>query len=164
VLALPMFSVEISQVQVDTYIYTFRATYLASCVHAGLHSWSYISLGVFYKLFTLLEAAAHELDTLIAITIGRDPSQHQPDKHEFGEYIQALQKVSALREEINDLFDHADFCDCLAHWNLLDSEEDKPDPRTEALRKEAKEARQKAEKLVNLHIKSSHFTQLNVSQ
>jgi len=86
----------------------------------GLH----ISLGVFYKLFTLLEAAAHELDILIAITIGRDPSQHQPNQHEFGEYIQSLQTVSALREEIDDLFDHADFCDCLAHWNLLDSEDD----------------------------------------
>ena len=151
VLTPPMFNVEISQVQVHTYTYTytFRAihTYLASCAQVcipGLH----ISLGVFYKLFTLLEAAAHELDILIAITIGRDPSHHQPDQHEFGEYVRELQKISALREEVDDLFDHADFCDCLAHWNLLDSEEEKPDPHTEALRKEAREARQKAEKLV----------------
>jgi len=75
---------------------------------------------------------------LIAITIGHDSSQHQSDKHEYGEYIKALQTVSALREETDNLFDHADFCDCLAHWNLLDSEEDKPDPCIEALREEAK--------------------------
>ena len=36
----------------------------------------------------------------IAITTGRGASQHQPDKHEFGEYIQALQMVSALRPEL----------------------------------------------------------------
>jgi len=50
-------------------------------------------------------------------------------------------------EEADELHDHANFCESLARWNILNSEDD-ADPNVKALRLEAREARQKADKLV----------------
>ena len=50
-------------------------------------------------------------------------------------------------EEADELHDHADFCKSLARWNILNSE-DNAEPNVEALRLEAREAKQKADKLV----------------
>ncbi len=120
-------------------------TLLQVCI-PGLH----ISLGIFYRLYELLEAAAHELDLLIAITLSRDPSQQHPLPHTFQEYVEFHRRATAVAEEANELFDHADFCDSLAHWSVLESEGEGESSEVQALRLEAQEARQRADEMVGL--------------
>ena len=55
--------------------------------------------------------------------------------------------ITKLLEEADELHDHVNFCKSLAHWNILNREDD-ADPNVRALRLEAREARQKADKLV----------------
>ena len=99
------------------------------------------------------------MDILIATVLGHHPTQYQPLPHTFREYVQVLQNITKLSEEADELHDHADFCESLAHWNILNNEDD-ADPNVEALRLEAREARQKADKLVqftnNLKIFTHH--------
>lgn len=57
----------------------------------GLH----ISLGIFYRLFTLLEDAVHCLDFQIAPT----STTTQQQSAAIDKYAKNLQKLSALREE-----------------------------------------------------------------
>ena len=58
----------------------------------GLH----ISLGIFFRLFTLLEDACHELDVLVARQY--TPGSAGPS---FIQYSDALQKLSTLRDDID---------------------------------------------------------------
>jgi len=77
------------------------------------------------------------LDILIATVLGRHPTQYQPLPHTFREYVQVLQNITKLSKEADELHDHADFCKSLAHWNILNNEDD-ADPNVEALRLEAR--------------------------
>ena len=97
------------------------------------------------------------MDILIATALGRHPTQYQPLPHTFREYVQVLQNITKLSEEADELHDHADFCESLAHWNILNNEDD-ADPNVEALRLEAREARQKADKLVRFTNNFKIFT------
>ncbi len=150
----PFFNIEVNQVRLDTQL-SVKCTQPQSgftnpmqvCI-PGLH----ISLGVFYRLYGLLEEAAHELDLLIAITLGRDPSQQQHSlPGTFQEYVQLHRTATAVTEEVNELSDHADFCDSLAHWSLLDAEGEEQSPQVQALRLEAQEARKSAEEMEFSH-------------
>ena len=65
----------------------------------GLH----ISLGIFFRLFTLLEDACHELDVLAPLqqTTGNAGSS-------FIKYTEALQTQSTLRDGITTIKTHID--------------------------------------------------------
>ena len=80
----------------------------------GLH----ISLGVFHKLFTLFENSAHQLDILIATTLGHTRDEHQTLQYSFSQYVE----VPQLTEEADEPLEHAVFLDSLASWNLLSSD------------------------------------------
>ena len=56
--------------------------------------------------------------------------------------------MTALTAEANELEDHADFCESLVSWNLLDSEAEEETPAIQLLRLEALQARKKAEEVV----------------
>lgn len=100
--------------------------------------------------------SAHELDLLIATTLGRDPSHQYTLPSTFQQYVQIHQQVAALTEEANELADHADFCDSLANWNLLEAEGDEKGSDIQALQSEAREARKKAEEMVQYLLNSPH--------
>ncbi len=57
----------------------------------GLH----ISLGIFYRLFSLLEDACHQLDFKVAQSRTSDPS----DQSSFQEYARCLHELRELEEE-----------------------------------------------------------------
>ena len=129
IIIYPFMSVTVSRTQV--------------CI-PGLH----ISLGVFLKLYTMLEGAAHELDVLIATVLERQPGQQQQLPHNFEQYVEERRAISALTEEANEALDHADFLDSLSTWALLSTESDSEDPQAIAMREEARNSRKKADELV----------------
>ena len=80
--------------------------FLDQCKHTlkcnlpGLH----ISLGIFDRLWELLENACNELDLAII------KDQHQATDgfgHGFGQYVKALDDVQQLRGKLNTLYQHA---------------------------------------------------------
>ena len=79
----------------------------------------HISLRVFFKLFTLFEEAAHELDILIATTLDWVPHGDQQLAGLFSEYVEVLRTISRLTEEAYELMDHDNFLYELANWNTL---------------------------------------------
>ncbi len=111
----------------------------------GLH----ISLGVFLRLFELLEKAAHELDVLIAMALGRKTQQPQELRQAFVQHIEVLRSISALTKEANEAMDHADFLDSISSWTVLSSESETEDPQVAAMREEARSSRRKADELVS---------------
>jgi len=126
----------------------------------GLH----ISLGVFYKLFTLLEAAAHELDIWLPSLLDMIRLSINQTSMNMGSTLRHCRRfqpwgrrqTTCLTTLISAIVWPTGTCLTVKKTNQI-----------RALRhyeRKQKEARQRAEKLVNLHIKSSHFTQLNVSQ
>ena len=56
--------------------------------------------------------------------------------------------MAALTEEANQLEDHADFCESLVNWNVLDTEAEEETPFLQSLRLEAIQARKQAEEVV----------------
>ncbi len=111
-------NIEVNQVCVTTWL-LFICIYTQSrprfplqvCV-PGVH----ISLGIFFRLYEFLDEAAHKLDLLMVLTLGRDPSQQCTLPGTFQEYVQIHH---GTMEEANKLADQADFFDSLAHWNRL---------------------------------------------
>ncbi len=86
---------------------------------------------------------------MISQPLGLDPSQQQHSMPgTFQEYVQLNRTATAVTEEVNGLSDHADFCDSLAHWSLLEAEGEEESPQVQALRLEAQEARKSAEEMV----------------
>lgn len=102
----------------------------------GLH----ISLGVFYRLFELLEDHCKKLDLALA--------QHssQPDSlHSFRLYSAALQKVAKLEEEIRNETEEAEAAEQLSTYLALKGY---PQSQVEYCRDAAAKLRQRLTNLV----------------
>lgn len=110
----------------------------------------HISLGVFLRLFELLENAAHELDVMIAQALGRKTQQLQELRQDFVQHVGVLRRIAALTEEANEESDHADFLDSICGWAVLSSESVTEDLQIAAMREEARSSRRKADELVSL--------------
>ena len=101
----------------------------------------HVSLGIFYHLFCLFEAAVHEVDTLMAYSIAHTLSGHIPHSGSvFQEQVEQLHKIDQLRQEADDLEDEADFYESVSTWSTLD--EDADVDQIEAMRGEACKARE----------------------
>ncbi len=109
----------------------------------------HISLGVFLRLYELLEKAANELDVLIATALGRKTHQPQDLRQAFLQRVEVLRTISALTEEANEATDHADFLDSISSWTVLSSESETEDPQVAAMREEA---RRKTDELVGIYM------------
>lgn len=93
VIARPFFNIPLDQVVnkmfgIKGHLYTH--VQLQVCI-PGLH----ISLGIFYRLFSLLEDAVHCLDFEVAPT----SSAAQQSSRAVEEYVKALQQLEKLKEE-----------------------------------------------------------------
>ena len=89
----------------------------------------HISLGVFFKLFTLFEEDVHHLDVLIALQQrshghagGIGFQKHIDNLHIDNLRIDNLREMDTLYHEADELEDEADFFDDLAIWTTLDHE------------------------------------------
>ena len=106
----------------------------------GLH----ISLGVFYRHFTLLETEAHQLDLELA--------QHssQPDL-----YSSAVHKLAELREALNENREEADAAEQLATYLSIRG---MPSSQVEFCREAASMLRKKIHELVSKNTLHGHPT------
>ncbi len=100
----------------------------------------------------MYENAAHELDTIMAITLGRSSSSVGAGES-FQTHIEALRTINKLSEEADELSDSADFFDSLVTWRCLGEDVDESDSQIVALREEANRARQRVDELVNITLK-----------
>ena len=65
----------------------------------GLH----ITLGVFYRLWTLLEQACHQLD----LELAKRKAPLSTDRESFTKYAEVLRELASLEDEKNELGSYA---------------------------------------------------------
>ena len=97
----------------------------------------------------MFEDAAHEIDTLMAISLGHMSSGTIPPGTHFQEHVQRLREVTRLKEQADELEDEGDFYDSLLTWRTVGSDLDVDDAQIQAIREEAYRVREKAQQLVN---------------
>ena len=104
VLSPPFFNIPLDQVLSTCIILVEALTHIYSPQISipGLH----ISLGVFYRLFRLLEDAAHKMDFTTAPTMPSQASQTS-----FSKYVNAMKHLEELREERVALLGKAEMYD-----------------------------------------------------
>ncbi len=112
----------------------------------------HVSLGLFYRLFRMFENVAHEIDIIMAITLGHLSSGSAEGGVSFQEHIKRLCTVTNLREEADDMADSADFYDSLVTWRCLEEDVDEDDLQIQNLREEARRTRPRAQELVIIAI------------
>ena len=111
----------------------------------------HISLGVFFKIFTLFEEEVHKIDVIIALKQSSLSSANASGGggDQYQAYIANLRQITELHRKADELEDEADFFDELATWAALDNQEtDGSDGQLELLRGQANLARRKATDLV----------------
>ena len=92
VLGLPFFHVPLDQVSVDVINSgCIQTLYTVQVVPPALH----ISLGVFYRLFSLLEQECHQLDLQHALLISTAPTVSS-----YATFAEAMKKVHDVNEQI----------------------------------------------------------------
>ncbi len=94
----------------DTNTCTFLATYRQVCL-PGLH----ISLGIFYRLFSLLEDVCHQLDFKLA----QNTSPSHSSQTSFTEYSLALDQTTELQDERQNLDEAAETLEQVASYLTL---------------------------------------------
>ncbi len=101
----PFLNISLDQVTylIITYLW-FHISPHAQISIPGLH----ISLGIFYRLFGLLEDAVHNLDRIAAIDLDTSSSNCTAS---LAAYVQARELVSKLREERQTLVARAEVYD-----------------------------------------------------
>ena len=122
VIGTPFFPIPLDQVRnTDTDAYNVDNWYNTQVCLPGLH----ISLGIFYKLFTLFEEKVHQLDMLIAHTQSTAAPDVLAVSRAFQTHTDTLREINRLFEEANELDDEADSYDDLATWVALDGEDER---------------------------------------
>lgn len=117
--------------------------YFQVCI-PGLH----ISLGIFYRLFGLLEDAVHTLDFQIAPT----SLTAQQQSVEIDNYVKALQKLEVKREEREKVLDKAKLTEQVLTLSAVNQSNTFTITPTlvEAMVKEAAQLRKELENLVSV--------------
>lgn len=116
----------------------------------GLH----LSLGIFLRLFTMLEAALHELDLKIALEISRSSSS-EIEEAPFEVYVMKLRDAQRLEAEASGLYQKADHYAEQALWMSIETPEDVKNQNLVELRKEISQLQNTANEKVYVyeHIK-----------
>ena len=109
----------------------------------GLH----ISLGVFYRLYTLLEEACHELDLLSA----QQTTAHLKSGGTFDAYCVALRNRQRLKEQSSTYLQRAEELEQLASLLVLTASQVQVDTSQllDAARTQAVSYREKVQQTVN---------------
>ena len=110
----------------------------------GLH----ISLGIFYRLFTLLEMECHQLDCSLAAKsqgalVGAGPS--------FEDYVAAVKKRQELKEMADSLESEANELEGIVTWFCIHLEDAETNPQLCILREEVIRKRKERETLVHAY-------------
>ena len=107
----------------------------------GLH----ISLGIFMKIWNLMERECHQLDLRLAqLTAGQTG-----DRARFLEYSALIHEISNLQEERERAGAHADMLDGAITTMALQFENSSSNPHIQELQQEAQRARGRTEELVH---------------
>ena len=108
----------------------------------GLH----LTLGIFYRLWCLLEAACHDLD----IELARLTSPLPTDRASYKQYSSLVKKLTQLSELRVELLQFTSgLTTALGDLAVQCAESD---PRVQALEEEARKAAMKLDKVVPLYI------------
>ena len=106
----------------------------------GLH----ISLGIFYRLFTLLETSCHQWDLELA------QYASQPDTlHSYKLYSSSLHNLVKLKQELSEETEEANAADQLATFLAVRGA---PQHQIDYCRQAATTMRKKIEEIVSSHI------------
>ena len=104
----------------------------------------HVSLGIFNKLFKMLENACHQLDIKTA-EAGYMPGN---SSNEFTEYVTTLQTIRQYEEEISKLEDNARTAEEIALWIVMVVDEEASDQAV-VLLKESNDFKKEANLLVS---------------
>jgi len=101
---------------------------------SGLH----ISLGIFYRLFTLLETECHKLDLLLAAQIGSDEVTAGPS---FEDHVALIHERQLLLERMEGLEANLQEFNSLTTWLSVNLPDAETNPHLANLFKEADKLR-----------------------
>ena len=123
----------------------------------GLH----ISLGIFQRLYNLLEQECHHLDMLMASHKATDLSGSSATP-EYEKHYRAFQRLHHLREEHSNLQTHASFLDQTVTLLAvhLPSDQVEDNIQLHIVRQEVKRCREKIKNLVYMISKQYYNTSL----
>ena len=83
----------------------------------------HVSLGIFNKLYKMLENACHQLDVKTA----ESGYMSGNSSNEFTEYVTTLQSIRQYEKEISKLEDNARKAEEIALWMAMDVDEEASD-------------------------------------
>ena len=160
----PKVDIEIDQVWLVMHILTqsfhlhVRCLYTHQVCLPGLH----ISLGIFQRLFDLMEQECHDLDLLLAACQNkRLPSDTTPA---FDHFAATYADIHKTREELHTQRQHSDFLDqalTLLAMNIPESQQE-GNSQLEVIRQEARACRQKIGQLVTGSVVVTPYAQNHV--
>ena len=107
----------------------------------------HISLGIFHRLFTLLEQECHDLDLLLA---KREDVHLQPGT-EFENYYTIRKQIRSLEQQVTSHHQQAIALDQVASLFALTLKQPEQKPQLQSVRQEAIRCRKRITELVKKH-------------
>ena len=160
----PKFDIEVDQVWLVMHILTqsfdlhVRCLYTHQVCLPGLH----ISLGIFQRLFDLMEQECHDLDLLLAACQNKRLSSDTTPA--FDHFAATYADIHKTSEELDTQRQHSDFLDqalTLLAMNIPESQQE-GNSQLEVIRQEARACRQKIGQLVNGSVVVTPYAQNHV--